>query len=188
MPFRGRLVTDSEALAIDGTVFETPEGVLYAIWSGRPEPGSDEQHLYIALMTDPWTTSGPRFLLSRPELEWETTPAPGDPRRTAINEGPAVLQHDGRIFVSYSANTCFTPDYSAPKGSILRGRCTDDRHPRADLANPALALGRPRTATACSGALPDRHGDQRQCARACRLLDSGRERRRNNAGTISTVS
>ena len=137
--FKGRLATDSEALAIDGTVFETPEGVLYAIRSGRPEPGSDEQHLSIALMTDPWTTSGPRFLLSRPELEWETAPVPGGARRTAINEGPAVLLHNGRTFVSYSANTCFPPDYAVGVLALAEGADPLDTASWSKFDSPVLA-------------------------------------------------
>ena len=57
--------------AIDLTVF-SHAGRLHAIWSGWD--GLDDgfpQNLYIAPMADPWTISGERRCLSRPQHGWE---------------------------------------------------------------------------------------------------------------------
>ena len=58
--------------AIDGTVLEADNGALYFIWSGWPGSVDGLQNLYIAPMSNPWTISGPRVLLSTPQLSWES--------------------------------------------------------------------------------------------------------------------
>jgi GH43 family beta-xylosidase len=84
--------------AIDGTVLEAPNGALYFIWSGWPGTSDGLQNLYIAPMSNPWTISGPRVLLSTPELAWESW----------IQEGPEVLQRNGKVFIVYAANLSWT--------------------------------------------------------------------------------
>jgi GH43 family beta-xylosidase len=84
--------------AIDGTVLEATNGALYFIWSGWPGTVDGQQNLYIAPMSNPWTISGPRVRLSRPQLAWESW----------IQEGPEVLQRDGKVFVIYAANLSWT--------------------------------------------------------------------------------
>ncbi len=84
--------------AIDGTVLEATNGALYFIWSGWPGTTDGLQNLYIAPMSDPWTISGPRVLLSTPQLSWESW----------IQEGPEVLQRNGKVFVVYAANLSWT--------------------------------------------------------------------------------
>lgn len=84
--------------AIDGTVFEADNGALYFIWSGWPGTANVIQNLYIAPMSNPWTISGPRVLLSSPQLSWESW----------IQEGPEILQHDGKVFLVYAANESWT--------------------------------------------------------------------------------
>ena len=87
--------------AIDGTVLEKGDGSLYFIWSGWPGSVDGQQNLYVAPMSNPWTISGPRVLLSTPTYSWEGW----------INEGPEVLQRNGKIFVVYSANASWLDDY-----------------------------------------------------------------------------
>ncbi len=84
--------------AIDGTVLQATNGSLYLIWSGWPGSTDGLQNLYIAPMSNPWTISGPRVLLSTPQLSWESW----------IEEGPEVLQRNGKVFVIYSANESWT--------------------------------------------------------------------------------
>lgn len=48
--------------------------------------------------------TGAHVTISRPTHSWETVGA-------RVNEAPAVLQHDGRTFVTFSASSCNTPDY-----------------------------------------------------------------------------
>ena len=84
--------------AIDPTVLEATNGSLYLIWSGWPGSQNVLQNLYIAPMSNPWTISGPRVLLSTPQLAWESW----------IQEGPEVLQRNGKVFVIYAANQSWT--------------------------------------------------------------------------------
>ncbi len=86
--------------AIDGTILHYADA-YYFLWSGWPGYKNGLQNIYIAPMSNPWTISGPRTLLSTPEYDWEGW----------INEGPQVLQHDGRLFLIYSANASWTKDY-----------------------------------------------------------------------------
>lgn len=90
--------------AIDGTVLQL-NGKLFFIWSGWEGKENVAQNLYIAPMSNPWTISGPRVLLSKPELPWELNGKP------LINEGPQVLQRNGKTFVIYSASGSWTDDY-----------------------------------------------------------------------------
>ncbi len=92
--------------AIDLTVF-THAGNLHAVWSGWEQPDDGfPQNLYIAPMANPWTISGERRCLSRPEHAWETSVAP-------VNEGPTVLRDpgSGRLFILYAADASWTQAY-----------------------------------------------------------------------------
>ncbi len=92
--------------AIDLTVFRHA-GRLYALWSGW-EGAHDgfPQNLYIAPMTNPWTISGERRCLSRPEHAWEMSVAP-------VNEGPEVIRNaaTGQLFIVYAADASWTQSY-----------------------------------------------------------------------------
>ena len=102
---KGRIYTAAnDYWSIDMTVFEL-NGSRYALWSGQ-EANSDQQNIYIAAMSNPWTLAGPRVLLSKPELSWELN---GYPK---VNEGPEILQHNGKTFLTYSASHCSTDDYA----------------------------------------------------------------------------
>ena len=90
--------TTTDRWAIDGTVLEATNGALYFIWSGWPGTADGLQNLYIAPMSNPTTISGPRVLLSTPQLAWESW----------IQEGPEVLQRNGKVFVIYAANLSWT--------------------------------------------------------------------------------
>jgi len=99
-------VSDStDKWAIDATVMETAAGQLYLLWSGWEGTTNVSQQLYIAPMSDPMTISGPRVEISRPTEPWERNGTP------YINEGPEVLQRDGKTFVVYSASGSWTNDY-----------------------------------------------------------------------------
>lgn len=104
---RGRLASpDPDAWAIDGTVMEHG-GERYFIWSGRASADDGDQHLYIEKMLNPWTLGGGRVLISSPDRAWERAGGVG------VNEAPQVLENrQGRVFLIYSANGCWTDDYS----------------------------------------------------------------------------
>jgi GH43 family beta-xylosidase len=97
--YKGKVYdSTTDRWAIDGTVLEATNGSLYFIWSGWPGSVDGLQNLYIAPMSNPWTISGPRVLLSTPQLAWESW----------IQEGPEVLQRNGKVFVIYAANKSWT--------------------------------------------------------------------------------
>ena len=117
---KARLKTDPEDnWAIDGSIFNYKDQ-LYFIWSGwetERAPGTQEtQNIYIAKMSDPWTISSDRVLLSTPELEWERNYdypdawSPGAP--VYVNEGPQLLAHGDKVHIIYSASGCWTPYYA----------------------------------------------------------------------------
>lgn len=85
---------------IDGT-YLTLNNQLYLLWS---EWQKDEQLIWIAKMSNPWTITGERSVISRPTHEWEKS-------GMKVNEGPEVLQKDGKTFIVFSASFCNTPDY-----------------------------------------------------------------------------
>lgn len=90
--------------AIDGNVFQWNKK-FYFTWSGWEGTENTAQNLYIAPMSNPWTISGPRVLISRPELPWELNGKP------FINEGPTALIHKKRLFIVYSASGSWSDDY-----------------------------------------------------------------------------
>ncbi|MBS4202036.1 family 43 glycosylhydrolase [Bacillus sp. FJAT-49732] len=101
----GKISDPTDKWAIDGTVLEY-KNKLYFIWSGWEGDVNVSQHLYIAPMSNPWTISGERVEISRPELTWEKNGFP------LINEGPQVLKNkQGKVFIIYSASGSWTNDY-----------------------------------------------------------------------------
>jgi len=106
--FKGSLGTEDDHWAIDGTVLETDEGELVFIWSGWPGDEDVTQELYMAPMSNPWTVTGERIQLSKPEHDWECHTFPGGP---TVNEGPQVLKRNGRIHVIYSASHSSIEEY-----------------------------------------------------------------------------
>ncbi|GAA1862531.1 family 43 glycosylhydrolase [Myceligenerans crystallogenes] len=106
--YKGKLnLQPNDGWAIDGSVM-TVGGANYFVYSAFTNNGSFEtgatQNLYITRLTNPWTPASTGTLISQPTYSWETQ---GNP----VNEGPTVLQRDGRTFLTYSASFCGTPDY-----------------------------------------------------------------------------
>ena len=100
----GQITDPSNKWAIDGSVMEIG-GELYFVWSGWEGDVNVAQHIYIAHMSNPWTIDSERVMISTPEFYWEKV---GEP---LINEGPTVLQHGGKTFLTYSASGSWTDDY-----------------------------------------------------------------------------
>lgn len=94
--------------AIDGTVLEHG-GQRYLLWSGW-EDERDEQWLYIAPLVNPWTVASNRVrLCANDDHLWERI---GETRAgRGLNEGPQVLQRDGRVFVAFSASASWEVTY-----------------------------------------------------------------------------
>ncbi|MGH7951662.1 MAG: glycoside hydrolase family 43 protein [Limisphaerales bacterium] len=103
--FKGKIAAHTDRWAIDGTVLQMPDQKLYFIWSGWEGANDVAQNLYIAPMSNPWTISGERVCISRPDQKWEQHDHP------FINEGPETLWHDNQLFIIYSANGAWGDDY-----------------------------------------------------------------------------
>jgi GH43 family beta-xylosidase len=94
---KGKIATNFESFTLDATTFEH-DGQRYMVWAQRPlEPKGAGTDIYIARMKNPWTIEGRQVSISSPTLEWET-------RGFKVNEGPAVIERNGRVFISYSAS------------------------------------------------------------------------------------
>ena len=105
---------------IHPNLLQLPSGELYLLWSGWPErrTETETQCIYIARMENPWTLSSERFMISKPEYEWERQWINPDGTRSAypiyVNENPeAFVSPDGqRVIVLFSASGIWT-EYTA---------------------------------------------------------------------------
>ena len=99
----GKICDPGDKWAIDGTVLKYG-GELWLIWSGWEGDTDGSQNLYIAHMSDPLHIDSERVCISSPVYGWERKGVP-------INEAPAILYHEGRVFLVYSASGSWTDDY-----------------------------------------------------------------------------
>lgn len=93
---KGQIRANFESFSLDATTFEH-RGVRYLVWAQYDRETPASSNLYIAEMLNPWAIRGEQVLLAKPEYEWEII-------GHRVNEGPAVLKKNGRIFISYSAS------------------------------------------------------------------------------------
>jgi len=95
---KGQVKTGWESFALDATTFEH-NSKLYYVWAQEETEVEAQSHsnLYIAEMENPWTIKTKPVLLTKPELDWEIV-------RFWVNEGPAILKKNGKIFLTYSAS------------------------------------------------------------------------------------
>jgi GH43 family beta-xylosidase len=94
--FEGQIDTGIDTFCLDATTF-THGGVLYYVWAQKEAGIPGNSNLYIATMSDPVTLGCDPSRLSIPEYEWEK-------RGFLVNEGPAVVERAGRLFMTYSAS------------------------------------------------------------------------------------
>jgi GH43 family beta-xylosidase len=101
-----RMALPDNKWAIDGTMFVF-NGQRWFLWSGWAGDTNIEQNLYVARMSSPTTTTGPRYVISQPRESWERVV--GNP---FINEGPQVIKDpNGQLHVVYSANGSWSDQY-----------------------------------------------------------------------------
>ena len=94
---RGQLKTGFESFSLDATTFEH-RGQRYLVWTQRPaEPQDAGTDIYIGRMRSPTQLEEPFVSISSPTLEWEV-------RGHKVNEAPAVLIRNDRIFITFSAS------------------------------------------------------------------------------------
>ncbi|MBQ8549467.1 MAG: family 43 glycosylhydrolase, partial [Lachnospiraceae bacterium] len=82
--------------SLDMTYFEA-SGRSYVIWAQHNEEKISCLYLGEVKPSEPWKLISMPMLLTKPEYDWEKV-------RYAVNEGPAVLQHAGKILVCFSAS------------------------------------------------------------------------------------
>lgn len=82
--------------SLDATIFEN-KGEKYYIWAEKTGVGKKISNLYIARMESPVRLATAQVLLTTPDYDWERVDF-------WVNEGPAVLKHDGKIFMTFSAS------------------------------------------------------------------------------------
>ncbi|MER6786079.1 family 43 glycosylhydrolase [Streptomyces sp. NPDC000658] len=116
---KGQIKTTWESFSLDSTTFVV-NGVRYLAWAQRNPSEDNNTSLFIAKLANPWTISGTPAEISQPTLSWETV-------GFKVNEGPAVIQHGGKVFMTYSA--------SATDANYCLGMLTASAS--ADLTNPA---------------------------------------------------
>lgn len=92
----GRIKTSIASFSLDATTFEH-KGRRYLIWAQNIRGGAHGTALVMSEMKDATTLIGPEVVLTEPEFSWERI-------KYNVNEGPAVLIRNGKIFVSYSAS------------------------------------------------------------------------------------
>ncbi|HPU55176.1 MAG TPA: glycoside hydrolase family 43 protein [Verrucomicrobiota bacterium] len=118
--YKGRLFDPAnDNYAIDGTVFQTPDGRWYFIWAARPG-----HVLTIARLANPWTIEGHGVVI----------PASGFGCQE-VREGPVVLHRNGKLFLVYSACDTGKPDYKL--GMLIADE-------NADVLDPASWKQYPR--------------------------------------------
>lgn len=91
----GRIDVGVDSFSLDMTSF-IHKGEQYVCWAQTVdvEQGSN---VYIAKMKDPQHLASEPVLLTTPEYSWEK-------KGFKVNEGPAVLQRNGKVIVTYSAS------------------------------------------------------------------------------------
>ncbi|MEL0454635.1 glycoside hydrolase family 43 protein [Flavobacteriaceae bacterium SZ-1-7] len=92
----GQIKTSIESFSLDATTFEH-NGKRYLIWAQNVRGGAHGTGLVLSEMESPITLKGPEVIITEPEFSWERM-------KYNVNEGPAVIKHAGKIFVSYSAS------------------------------------------------------------------------------------
>ena len=82
--------------SLDMTVFEHRDR-MYVIWAEKVNIGKKISNLYIAELETPVKLKSEQVLLTTPDYDWERVDF-------WVNEGPAVMKAEGKIFVTYSAS------------------------------------------------------------------------------------
>jgi GH43 family beta-xylosidase len=123
---KGQIQTRWDSFSLDATTFEH-RGVRYLVWAQKDPEVRGNTNLYIARMDTPWSIVQPQVMLTRPEFDWEQI-------GYWVNEGPAVLIRNGRVFITYSA--------SATDSNYCMGLLTANED--ADLLDPRSWSKSPR--------------------------------------------
>jgi len=92
---KGEIEMTFKSFSLDATTFEH-KGERYIVWAQKVD-NDRVSNLYIDRLENPWTIEGNQVLIAEPEYDWEQI-------GFYVNEGPAVIKRNGRIFIAYSAS------------------------------------------------------------------------------------
>lgn len=115
----GQVESNIDKFSLDATTFAL-NNQRYHIWVDRASEEERNTGLFIAEMTSPTTLADKQVVISQPEYDWEK-------QNHKVNEGPAVLIRNGKVFVTFSA--------SATDANYCIGLLWADQ--TADLLDPA---------------------------------------------------
>ena len=116
-----------EDFSLDATVFEN-KGKYYYVWAEKTGVGKKISNLYIAEMESPVKLKTVQVLLTTPDYDWERI-------GFWVNEGPAVIKNNGKIYLTFSASEtgaayCMGMLTAAEESDLLDPRSWDkDRYP-----------------------------------------------------------
>ncbi|MDD3278966.1 MAG: family 43 glycosylhydrolase [Lachnospiraceae bacterium] len=121
------------AFSLDATVF-CSKGQWYYIWAEKTGVGKQISNLYIARLETPCRLATVQVLLTTPDYDWERVDF-------WVNEGPAILKHDGKLYLTFSASAtgecyCMGMMYAREDADLL------DPHAWTKLRYPVLASDR----------------------------------------------
>ena len=91
-----QIETGLDTFCLDATTFEH-RGARYYAWAQQDPAIRGNSNLYIAPISSATELAGQPVRLSVPEFEWER-------RGYWVNEGPAVVKHGSRLWMTYSAS------------------------------------------------------------------------------------
>ncbi|MET8151455.1 glycoside hydrolase family 43 protein [Actinoplanes sp. NPDC049668] len=93
---RGQLATEWDGFSLDATTF-AHRGRRYLVWAQSEPEIAVNSSLYIAEMSSPLALKSKPTRIATPTRSWEI-------QGFRVNEGPAVLVRNGRVFVTFSAS------------------------------------------------------------------------------------
>lgn len=85
-----------KSFSLDMTVFEN-KGKWYTVWAEKIGAWKGISNLCIAELKSPYQLNSKQVILSTPTYDWERVDE-------WVEEGPAVLKHNGKIHLTYSAS------------------------------------------------------------------------------------
>jgi GH43 family beta-xylosidase len=93
---KGQIATEWDSFSLDATTF-TNRGRRYLVWAQSEPEIAVNSSVYIAEMSSPWQLKSKPTRITTPTKSWETV-------GYKVNEGPAVLVRNGRVFLTFSAS------------------------------------------------------------------------------------
>lgn len=126
----GSIDTGWTSFSLDATTFVTG-GSRYFVWAQMADPLESNSNIYIARMKNYKMLELPAICLTKPTYDWEII-------GFKVNEGPAVVEIKGRLYLTYSASAT---DHNYCVGQLTLEIGKDPLNPKNWIKsqNPILA-------------------------------------------------